>query len=166
MPTETFELIGTATSTGSSPTLSITSIPNTYKHLYLYAQLRSSDSRNGGQSAALYFNSDTSASYSKLYYGEGTSGYQANVSAIELSCVMNGSTANTFWTNEITINDYKNTNMYKWCWMRTGSGNFQGVAYQNGLYRSTNAITRLDITEGGSLNWVSGSTISLYGLVG
>lgn len=166
MPAITYELIGTATASGSSPTLLVSSIPNTYTHLQIITNLRSSDGRSGGQSASVYFNNDTSSSYNKLANDNNYGYYQGNTSAIEFSCIMNGSTANSFWQNEATICQYKNTSMYKWIWMRTGTGVFNSVSYQNGLYRSLNVISSVYCTEPSNLNWVAGSTLSVYGIKG
>lgn len=170
MPTSTFEHIATATATGSSPNLTISSIPSTYTNLYMVVALRSSDGRNGGQSASLTFNGDTGANYYKVYQAaDNTSGFagaQNNVSTIEMSCVMNGSTAGVFWAHTAYINQYKNTNMWKTVLWRSGAANFPAGQQQLGYWRSLTAISSLNIQEPSNLNWVSGSYVSLYGMVG
>ena len=168
MPTNTYDLIGTATATGSSPTIVVSSIPSTYTHLYFTANLRSSDSRNGGQSASMYFNNVTTSTYNKLGFSNNASYYQINTVSIELNCTMNGTTANGFWQNEGLISQYKNGDMYKPIWLRAGGhdsgGN--GVDLNYGLWRSLSAINSVYITEPSNLNWVAGSTLSVYGIVG
>lgn len=168
MPTTTYDLIGTATASGSSPTLLVSSIPSTYTHLYLIANLRSSDSRTGGQSASLYFNNVTTSTYSKVGFSNNASFSQSNVSNIELSCAMNGNTTGSFWQNEALIAQYKNTTMFKNVWIRSGTYDTGGndVALQYGLWRSTTAISSVYISEPSNLNWVAGSQVSIYGLVG
>lgn len=170
MPTSTYEHIATVTATGSSPNLSLTNIPSTYTNLYIVAQLRSSDGRNGGQSASLTFNGDTGANYNKIWQtadnGTPGAGVQVNASAIEFGCLMNGSVSGTFGSQEGFIAQYKNTNMWKVVHWRSGAGLFYSSAQQSGLWRSTAAISSLNIQEPSNLNWVSGSYISLYGLVG
>ncbi len=168
MPTTTYDLIGTATATGSSPTLLVSGIPSTYTHLYLIANLRSSDSRTGGQSASLYFNNDTGGNYAKVGFSNGASFAQTNASAIELSCAMNGNTSGSFWQNEALIVQYKNTGMYKNVSIRSGTYDTGGndVAIQFGHWRNTNAISSVYIGEPSNLNWVAGSQVSIYGIVG
>lgn len=170
MPTTTYEHIATATATGSSPNLLISSIPNTYTNLYIVAGLRSSDGRAGGQSASLTFNGDTGANYYKIaLYADNTSGGsypQNNVSTIELSCTMNGGNANSFFSQSGHILQYKNTNMWKTFIWRGDGGFFPANQLQIGYWRSTAAISSMNIQEPSNLNWVSGSYLSVYGMVG
>jgi len=168
MPTTTYDLIGKATATGSSPTLLVSNIPNTYTHLYLIANLRSGDSRTGGQSASMYFNNVTTSSYAKIGFSSNASYVQANAVNIELSCAMNGNTSGSFWQNEALIAQYKNTGMFKNVWIRSGTYDTGGndVALQYGHWRSTDAINSVYITEPSNINWVAGSQVSVYGIVG
>jgi hypothetical protein len=173
MPTATYEYIGSATSTGSSSTLNIGSIPNTYKHLRLIMMLRSSDSRNGGQSVAVWFNGSQGTAYSKLeIYGSSTtigSFGQYNGGAVEASCFMNGSRSGVFFMNDWWIHDYKATDKYKSSLIRTGGfadTNNSGTSLVTALWTNTSAINQITIQEGGSLPFVAGSSMTLWGVTG
>ena len=135
--------------------------------------LRSSDSRNGGQSVAVYFNGSQGSAYSKLeMYGSGTtigSYGQFNGGAIEASCFMNGSRSGLYFMNEWLIMDYAATDKYKSTLMRTGGfadTNNSGTALVTGLWTSQNAINQITLVEGGSLPFVSGSSITVWGIAG
>lgn len=173
MPTPTYEYIGSATSTGASSILQVSSIPSTYKHLRLVMMLRSSDSRNGGQSVGVWFNGNQSAAYSKLeMYGSATtigSYGQYNGGAIEASCFMNGSRSGVFFMNDWLILDYKATDKYKSTFMRNGGfadTNNSGSSLITGLWSNTAAINQITIQEGGALAFVAGSSMTVWGIAG
>lgn len=173
MPTQTYNAIATATATGSSSTLLLSSIPNTYKHLRLEFNLRSSDSRNGGQSVSVYFNNITSAQYGKLeIQGNANTTFssfsQLSTSAIEGACTMNGSPSGLFSTNDWWIIDYANTSKAKSVLARGGvaaSGNTYSY-YHTGIWNNTAAISSIYLYEPSNLNWVAGSTATVYGIAG
>lgn len=170
MPTATYTHIATATATGSSPNILVSSIPSTYTNLYIVAGLRSSDGRAGGQSASVTFSGDTAANYFKLaLYADNTSNgafAQNNVGSLEFSCAMNGGNANSYFVQSGYILQYKNTNMWKTVLWRGNGGFFPSNQLQIGYWRSTSAVTSINIQEPSNLNWVSGSYLSVYGMVG
>jgi hypothetical protein len=173
MATITYVPIATVTASGSSSLMTLTSIPNTYKHLRLIYNARSSDSRNGGQSVSLYFNNVTTATYGKLEI-QGNSNtsmssfYQSATVCIEGSCTMNGSPAGLFSTNDVWIMDYASTSKYKSTLGRGGvsaSGNTYSY-FNTGQWNSTAAINSIYIYEPSNLSWVAGSTATVYGILG
>jgi len=162
----TYEKIATQTLGSASASITFTSIPQTYTDLVMIAELRSSDSRNGGQSVNFRFNGDSSGSYSKTgAYSVGSSQAsfrQTNASVIELSCVMNGSPSGLFSQNIVNIMNYSNTTTFKVVPFRVNTEGY--TSYESGIYRSTSAITSITLTEPSALNWVAGSSVTIYGI--
>jgi hypothetical protein len=79
-------------------------------------------------------------------------------------------TASCFGASVTDILDYANTNKFKT--LRTlsaaeaNSNSADGIIwYNSGLWRSTAAVTRIDLTPNGTL-WSEYSTFALYGIKG
>lgn len=165
-----FESIATATGTGSSGTITFSSIPSTYTHLQLRTISRGSASANDAYFAN--FNSDSGGNYYQIHvlYGNGTAAgaFSSGASAtkIQLSDIVGSSaTANTYATSITDILDYANTNKYKtvrtlYGFDTNGAGT---VALSSGLWMSTSAITSLVLTTS-SGNFATNSHFALYGL--
>jgi len=115
-----FESIATVTASGGQTTLTLSSIPSTYKHL----QIRGIARLNAGGSASfsdslLRFNSDTGNNYTYHYlqgngssasaYGQGTSGG----SPAAILGAGSGLGASIYAVNIIDILDYSSTSKYK-----------------------------------------------------
>ena len=167
--TNSYESIATATSTGSSGTITFTSIPSTYKHLQLRAFL---NNNNGNISVTTTFNSDTGANYAQhSLYGDGSSvtatssTSRSNISAMFYT----GNATSTYWPTIVDILDYADTNKYKVARSLSG-GDFNGSGYilfMSSLWQSTSAINSITVTNFASgVNFSSGSTIALYGVKG
>jgi hypothetical protein len=78
------------------------------------------------------------------------------------------STANTWGTQIIHINNYNNTSHFKSVLTEysssVGAATNGGVGYSVGIYKSTNAITSIRYSDENGGNLVSGSTFRLYGI--
>jgi hypothetical protein len=162
----TYEPIATATSSGSSSEIEFTSIPSTYTDLRLVANLRSSDSRSGYQSVSFTFNNSTTSLYSGVTIrGNGTTAtsYLQSGTVFEGVCAMNGEPSGIFGINILDVMNYSNTTTNKSTIVVMDSG-LSGTYRQIVLYRSTSAITVIKMKEPSNLNWVSGSTATLYGI--
>jgi hypothetical protein len=162
----TYEPIATVTASGSSSTLNFTSIPSTYTDLRLVANLRSADSRSGYQSASFTYNGSTTSLYSgTIVYGNGTSAssYRQSASVIEGLVSMNGLASGLFLPNILDIMNYSNTTTFKTTLVSMGGAGL-GAYRQINTYRSTAAISSIKIEEASALNWVAGSTATLYGI--
>ena len=174
--TNSYESIATTNPSGTG-TVTFNSIPNTYKHLQIRAIFRNS-ANVGGDDARLRFNNDSSTLYDgHRLYGLGSSTALANFTGVSDTGIpigyntADGSTGASIFTGAIIdILDYANTNKYKV--VRTfdgfdnnGSGSIQ---VQSGLYRSTTAISRIDLYcfNYGSNNWATGTQFALYGIKG
>lgn len=155
----TYVPIATQTLGSNTATVTFSSIPSTYTDLVLIAVVKNSSTLNNGR---FFFNNDTSSLYSGTYLqGNGSAASSGRVSNVNSCYTPEIST--TDWTI-ITANimNYSNTTTFKTTLIRGGTASDRTAAWVD-LYRSTNAISRIDFeTFGGNL--LAGSTFSLYGI--
>lgn len=156
----TYESISSQTLASNQSTLTFTSIPQTYTDLVIVA---SGESTSGG-SMRMRFNSDTGANYNTAYmYGTGSSNTGGRTGTSSDGIFMMRTTTNLMGGGITHINNYSNTTTYK-----TGlSANFAFgpiIWLANGIWLSTAAITRIDITDESGGQFKTGFTISLYGI--
>jgi hypothetical protein len=173
LATNSYESIQTVTvGSGGASTISFTSIPSTYEHLQIRGVSRNNGSGGISDSYGVAtFNSDSGSNYishALLSYsavvGEANTG--ANATSMWFTISITGVQSN-FAGNVIDIFDYKNTNKFKTV-RQLGSSDRNSttgsIALTTGLWRSTAAITRIDITL--SNNWAEHTTYALYGIKG
>lgn len=162
---------------GGSSTITLSSIPGTYKDLRLITNLRVS----GPPGASTYngwatFNGDTGSNYSSHYmqnYG-GTSYVGGGANQTNLNGAFAYSTTDAtsaISPSVVDIIDYSNTNKFKTIkvinggnWSSTGFINFQSANW-----RSTSAVTSITISPNtgfGAYNFAENSIVSLYGIKG
>jgi hypothetical protein len=163
--TNSYESIASASGTGSSGTISFTSIPSTFTHLQL--RVYGGVATTATTSSNLLFNNDsTAANYATHFlYGNGTSAVAGGGTSTQYGIYVNGISSSPSATI-IDILDYTNTNKNKVSrslngYDANGSGN---VNILSGLWLSTAAINRLDIVA--SQNWGTYSKFALYGIKG
>jgi len=155
------DLIGTVNITSAGATMSFTNIPQTYDDLELFVSGRgvaavvSSFSAININGADGSLNSGTSLSYS------GAVRQTANSFTGDISG--SSAAANSFGTLNVYIPGYK-TSIFKSLVSRSTGGHTStyGHNFLAGLWRSTNAITRLDIIANGG--FVVNSVGYLYGI--
>ena len=162
-----FESIATVTGTGSSPTISFTSIPGTYKHLQIRANAKSTGS---GATYNIAFNSDTtSENYNahRIMGAAGTVSAAGNIGGRNFFGYYYGDSMDAFTGMIIDIHDYTDTGKYKIA--RTNAGVQHNLtqaaehALASILWESTSAITSITLNHN-SGNWSSNSTFALYGI--
>lgn len=167
-----FELISTQVLTGTAATVTFSSIPSTYTHLQLRIVAKFSAASATGYSA-VRFNSDSAANYSYHYlYGTGTSVASTGSAGTSFAGLVfmgaNDVGASVFSSNIIDILDYKDTNKYKTT--RLLGGRSQSTSPQvnlvSGNWRSTSAITSIDLPVLDGTSYSIGSRFSLYGVKG
>lgn len=174
-----YESIATATGTGSSGTITFSSIPSTYVALQL--RILAKDSDAGGSTAAirLQFNSDTAANYSThTLFGDGSTVYAlgsastTNTNSYGLLPDSYTGTSNMMGVSIIDIQDYQSTTKNKTVRYFTGfdtnntaGGSGGRVGITSGAWYSTAAISTITITNS-RFNWTSNSVFSLYGIRG
>ena len=161
-----YELISTAYGTGSSGTITFSSIPSTYKHLQIrYAGLTSI----AGMSVNMRFNSDTGANYNAHYlYAQGssvTSGSSGSATDILTFGLINGTSTTIPLSGVIDIVDYASTSKFKTSRSLTGITGSPELVLGSGLWRSTSAISSASLALPAG-NWTTASRFSLYGIKG
>ena len=159
----TYTPIATTTLGSNTGTVTFNSISGSYTDLVLVA--------NAGATLAvdtiLRFNNDSTALYSyTTLTGDGTSAASARRSAkTEIYQNWGSSLPTSINANYIIqVNNYSNSTTYKTSLTRfnNAAGSTDAIV---GLYRSTNAITRIDLINAGSAGvFLAGSTFTLYGV--
>jgi hypothetical protein len=169
-----YESIATATGTGSSGTITFSSIPSTYKHLQVRINARVT---GANIASSMRINNDSSSLYARhALFGTGANPVSAAGSASQTSISWidfitgSNSTSGMQGVGILDIHDYASTTKTKTVrllgGMDTNNGSDGGlITLQSGLYNSTTAITRLDFLAVAS-NWTTTTTFSLYGIRG
>lgn len=166
-----FDSIATATGTGSSGTITFSSIPATYRYLQIKTICRSSSTFGSGE-LSLRFNGDTAANY---HHGNiisdnagRSSAATTGATSILIQKAKSGTdlAANIFAVSTIDVFNYANTSMTKtirsYAGIETNSTQF-GVAMTTGLWFSTSAINSISIINS-SGNFATTDTFALYGI--
>ena len=162
-----FESIASAVGTGSSGTITFSSIPSTYKHL----QVRFSALANTtGTDPYLRFNGISTTTYDWHHIaGNGSAVSTFGSPGDEGIRLMYGADGGTTYpmSGIIDIHDYASTTKNKTVRLFAGfDTNGAGqVTMNSGLYNSTTAVSSIDIVTDGS-GFLTGSTFSLYGIKG
>ena len=171
-PAGGYDSLWSTTLSASASSITISNIPQTYKHLQLRMLGRGTTVTGGTYATGIrgQFNSDTASNYS-AHYTDG-SGTSATAGAVTTSTFLyfgnttdSNATANIFGATVTDILDYTNTNKYKTIRYLFGAdGNGAGyVEFGSGLWQSTSAITNIYMyLTGGS--FAQYSSIALYGI--
>ena len=164
-----YESIASASGTGSSGTITFSSIPSTYKHLEIRQISRVSVVASD---CNLRFNSDTGSNYSwhRLMGNGSAASSAAGVSNtyIELPATSYSSLlSNVYGTSVTSILDYADTNKFKTVRSLGGfEDNSSGlVLFCSGNWRSTSAVTSISLITG-SGSWTTDTRFALYGIKG
>lgn len=163
-----FESIATATGTGSSNSITFSSIPSTYQHLQLRISYLATATK-----LFLQPNGDTNtANFARhSLFGDGSTVSALGVAASTSPFITNlGADSST--TNPtvviIDIHDYASTSKNKTIRVFTGiDNNGSGAINVNSiLWMSTTAISSLVIPNQNGTNYTTSSTFALYGIKG
>ena len=171
-----FESIATVTATGGETSLTFTSIPGTYKSLQIRGIARGGEVSAYARRGTIRFNSDSGANYTQhTLTGNGTAaglfGYgTTSYIYVEKFAATDGSISNTYAASIIDLIDYASTSKLKTLRVFAGGNNNNtntqyGLALGSGLWRSTSAITTIQIGLDGE-TFMAGSTFALYGMKG
>ena len=166
-----YESIATAVGTGSSPTITFSSIPSTYKHLQLRI-LGRTDNASTGTLVEAYVNGDTGQNYAfhRLQADGSTASANGAGSQFSIQALIRATgasaAANIMTASIIDLYDYTSTSKAKtfrsfYGFDFNGSGN---IYLGSGLWTSTSAVTSLTFTA--VANWTTTSTFALYGIKG
>ena len=165
--TSSFESIATATGTGSSGTITFSSIPSTYTHL----QVRFN--AIGTTSARIYmrFNGDTASNYNThCLIGDGSSAFATNYAQAQMTIAQDGYGISTTYPNVgvVDVLDYLSTSKNKTIRVLTGmdkNATLGEVGLYSGLWRSTTAVNSITVRLDAG-NFTTSSTVALYGIKG
>jgi hypothetical protein len=171
-----YESISTTNGSGSSATITLSSIPSTYKHLQLRMIVKGTSTSGGyANTCRLNFNSDTTATnyYNHYMLGDGSSATSGSSNSFTgFPFVSTGSAASAngaYSAHVIDILDYASTSKYKTLRALTGvdtNGN-GGMVLGSMLWKNTAAISSLTFsnTDGTYFgNFTTGSSFALYGI--
>lgn len=167
-------VIAQTTLGSAAASISFTSIPATYSHLRVVMMVRSAVAGTDDR-VLVRFNNDTAANYDwqRVYGLNATAGASATAgdTSIHVGSIT-GSTATAGLASylDIIIPAYAQTSLHKGlvstCHFSSANAAANlGVFIQGGKWRSTAAITRVDLI-GWTANLDAGTTATLYGLRG
>ena len=169
LSSNSYEAIGTAMGTGSSGTVTFSSIPQTYKHLQL--RTFTNTSRVGGASGSgqIWFNGDTTQTnyYTHYMYANGYTGsIGADANNANYGTFFYGDTT-TLVGSVIDILDYTSTSKKTTAKIFTGyDTNADGrVGFLSLFWNNTAAVNQIDL-KADSYNWGTNSRFALYGIKG
>jgi hypothetical protein len=160
-----YTLISTTTLSGNSVT--INSIPSTYKHLYFTI---TNLTCSANDDFAIRFNSNTSTNYSVLDFGQSTAGTFGTGGAIALNRIIYSDfcSANALpGTGQMFIANYTDTSATgksitgNYMGRNTSGSSFQRFA--QGYYSQTSAISSITVLGFGGATFTTG-TIRLWGI--
>jgi hypothetical protein len=162
MPTPTFEIIKSTTTTTTQTNVEFTSIPNTYTDLQLWV----AGSINGGGFFQIQYNGDTT---NGNYVQQRLLVYSGGKLADFASQVSNDATIGTSSSSPgqaiFDIQSYKNTNIWKPIILRNSNWSTNGsVNLQTCTWVNTAAINSLKIFVTGTDYFNTGLTVTLYGI--
>ncbi len=166
-----YESIASATGTGSSGTITFSSIPQTYSHL----QIRCTSQLSSTSRYAIFRpNNDSSTANYTFHstYGSGinatSDGYITGMNgAYSVNGTSSDDNSSIVGTGIVDIHNYASTTQYKTFRSITGyDTNSVGIIFLiSSLWKSTTAISSLTIVAQGG-NFTTNTTFALYGIKG
>jgi hypothetical protein len=171
-----YESIATATGTGSSGTITFSSIPSTYKHLQIRALMRNTTASTSASSLRVRFNSDTGSNYAHhTLSGDGSAAAATGTSPQGYINVANCNpcdsvASNIMGVSIIDVIDYASSTKNKVSRALSGADSnavdttFK-IVLSSGLWVNTAAITTIDLVSATG-SWTTATTFALYGIKG
>lgn len=166
--TNSYESIATGVGTGSSGTITFSSISGTYKHL----QVRWMATASTGGAIYVNLNGDSGSNYSAHNInGNGSvAGAQAQSAASNPLIIRNGgitTTGDTMTVGVFDLLDYAQTTKNK-TWRNLGGYDANGsglIELASGAWYNTAAVTSISFIHNGG-NFTTDATFALYGIKG
>jgi hypothetical protein len=169
-----FEQIATVVGNGGSTTVTLSSIPQTYKHLQIRFTGRVNNATSGHQ-LNIRANGDTGTNYSSFDIGGSTSVTSQNNNSSVITSLRElipgtQETAGFVGYGVIDILNYT-SGRYKTFQMFSGRNStiatsVSVIALLQANWRSGSAITSLDFTMSGPGNWTSETRFTIFGIKG
>lgn len=170
MPT-TYEPIATQTLGSAAPTIDFTSIPSTYTDLRLILFVRTTRTAASTDSVRLRFNSDSGGNYSYVRLeGNGSSALSDNtVNASNANFThqvpTDGAASGLFGFCTADIFSYAGSTFKTLLATTSNDMNGSGTTQRTvNLWRSTSAVTSINLFVGSGDNFATGTTATLYGI--
>jgi hypothetical protein len=173
--TSSYESIATANGTGSSATITFSSIPSTYKHLQIRGISRDTSGSGDTTTLIIRYNSTAGTSYAThRLWGNGANAYasgNANYDGFYLGnlTTQGGAVASNHGAVIVDIIDYASTTKYKTS-RALGGASGDNSAYDIDLtsyvFMSTSAITTIELICPSGSNYTTTTTFALYGIKG
>jgi hypothetical protein len=160
----TYTPIATQTLGSATSSVTFSSITGSYTDLVL---IINGSVTSGNPSVWMRFNSDSGSNYSfTRLTGNGTSALSSReVSQTKGNIASAFGMTTTYETNLVVqIMNYSNTTTNKTTLARANTPSL-GTESSVNLYRSTSAITAIEILNSSATNFSTGSTFSLYGIL-
>jgi hypothetical protein len=128
---------------------------------------RNNNGTNAGD-MAMRFNSDTGSNYSETYlYANGSTASSGRLSGSTYMpwgrSIASNATANVFAVNIAHVMSYANTNVHKTV-LNSGANPLTDLVRRVGLWRSTAAITSINVYDANGANLAAGVTVSVFGI--
>lgn len=160
----------------AAASVTFSSIPSSYDHLYLLISARSAGSGTNGY-IRTQLNSDTGSNYSytRLTASTATPSSSRSTSQTALGywfITGDGNAADTFGVVKVWIPNYANTSNFKQVLSEsvkedaTAADWYWGVRLEAGLWQSTAAIDTIHMVETDAENFMQYSSFTLYGVTG
>lgn len=163
----TYEPIATTTLGSNTSTITFSSIPGIYTDLILIANCGKKN--NVANTINVRVNSDSSNNYSSNRFWDSGSGKASDLFSNNSNMYTQTVAYNTIGSlMTFMFMNYSNTTTYKTMLARqnTSSINDGGAGISIGLWRSTSAITsiQLELDFGSGNQFITGSTFTIYGI--
>jgi hypothetical protein len=155
MPTSTYDLIASNVLGSSAASVTFSSIPATYRDLVLVF----TGTLSSLQDIELIPNATNSTGSRVFMYGDGSSTSSGTSST--LTCGYHGT---NLGTTILQIFDYSATDKHKTMLFRSNDAGV-GLSGQAQRWANTSAITSLELNPTGAVNFSSGCSFYLYGIV-
>jgi hypothetical protein len=172
--TSSYESIATTTVSTAVSSITFSSIPGTFKHLQIRANVRTDRSANQFDATLIRLNSDTGSNYvyHRLFGASGTVTSDASTSQTSGyagATMGGGGIANAFSSFVVDVLDYENTNKNTTFRSLSGRENNDAdgsVVLASSLWLNTSAITSITLRPSAGPNFVQYSSFALYGVKG
>jgi len=164
-----YELIATSAGTGSSSTVTFSSIPAGYKHLQLRITVGVNLAYDQAGTVAIRFNGDAGANYAFHQMAGNGSGVTstAGTSLNNASFGYLSIASNVITTGVVDILDAFSTTKNKTLRILNGYAyTSNNISLRSGLWLNTAAITSVSVVEPDARFWSTRSRFSLYGIKG
>lgn len=163
----TMQAIGFVELTAAQSSITFSQIPQTFTDLLIVFSLR--DTTNSiTNNMILELNGVTTNATERTLWGNGSSAFTHGDTPIyvEQGANSNNATANTFSNGQIYIPNYAGSTNKSLSIdsVSENNGTFGAQAIVAGLWANTAAITAVRLRPNGSVNYVAGSTATLYGI--